>query len=223
MPALLLACTRDPQRNRIRSAAFPVIKTLDDFQLSASSIPKAHLRLPIKARVGRRCRECRARRPTWHRQEPCADRTRARRRPRPARGCATSQPRTVERLFAGLADNTVGKVIDALLRHHEPQRSSGRGRSTPHRGRLVGDLEAWLDVVKEDRNHVAHRLGRRSREDAPHQYFLAESLYWLYVLCILRHCSAPVRVFSRIEEHQHMIWLAPKIAAAVQQWQAKRL
>jgi len=88
--------------------------------------------------------------------------------------------------------------------------------------RLVGDVESWLDVIRDDRNDVAHHLGRRSRDDAPHQYFLAESLYWLFVMCALRHCSTPEPVFTRIKQHQHMIWLGPKIAAAVQQWISKK-
>lgn len=88
--------------------------------------------------------------------------------------------------------------------------------------RLVGDVESWLDVIRDDRNDVAHHLGRRSRDDAPHQYFLAESLYWLFVMCVLRHCSTPEPVFDRIKKHHHMIWLGPKIAAAVQQWKSKK-
>lgn len=85
----------------------------------------------------------------------------------------------------------------------------------------MGDLDSWLDVVRDDRDDVAHHLGRRSRDDAPDQYFLAESVYWLFVLCMLRHCSAPDSVFDQIKQHQDIIWLGPKIQAAVQRWKAK--
>jgi hypothetical protein len=66
-----------------------------------------------------------------------------------------------------------------------------------------------------------HHIGRRSRHDAPDQYFLAESVYWLFALCMLRDCAAPDAVFRGIKEHQHMIWLAPQVETAVQRWKAR--
>ena len=103
---------------RLRVAAFPVTKTLDDFQLAASSIPpatfaylaslewidaaenvvlvgppgtgKSHVLIGLGHAAVHTGRRVR--------YLTAAD--------------------LVERLFAGLADNTVGRVIDTLLRHH---------------------------------------------------------------------------------------------------------
>ena len=103
---------------RIRAANFPVVKTLEEFQLAASSIPKAtydylaslewidaaenvvlvgppgtgksHLLIALGHAAVHDGRRVRY----------------------------LTAAELVERLFAGLADNTVGKTIDALLRHH---------------------------------------------------------------------------------------------------------
>ncbi len=104
--------------NRIRSAAFPVIKTLDEFQLSASSIPKPTFDYLAglewidaaenvvlvgppgtgKSHVLIALGHAAAHHGHRVRYLTAAD--------------------LVERLFARLADNTVGKTIDTLLRNH---------------------------------------------------------------------------------------------------------
>ncbi len=104
-------------RNRLRTAGFPVAKTLDEFQLPASSVPKvtfdylaglewltaaenillvgppgtgkSHLLIAL-----------------GHAAVHAGHRARY-----------LTAAELVERLFAGLADNTVGRVIDTLLRH----------------------------------------------------------------------------------------------------------
>ncbi len=104
--------------NRIRAAAFPVIKTLAEFQLSASSIPPAtfdylsglewidaaeNLVLVGPPGTGKSHVLIAVGHAAVH------DGKRVR---------YLTAADLVERLFAGLADNTVGKVIDGLLRHH---------------------------------------------------------------------------------------------------------
>ncbi len=104
--------------NRLRTAGFPVAKTLDEFQLASSSIPTATLaylaglewvdaadnvvlvgppgtgKSHVLIGLG-------------HAVVHAGKRVRY-----------LTAAELVERLFAGLADNTVGKTIDALLRHH---------------------------------------------------------------------------------------------------------
>lgn len=103
---------------RIRAANFPVVKTLEEFQLGSSSIPqatydylaglkwidaaenvvlvgppgtgKSHLLIALGHAVVHDGR----------------------------RGRYLTAAELVERLFARLADHTVGKTIDGLLRHH---------------------------------------------------------------------------------------------------------
>ena len=103
---------------RVRASNFPVVKTLEEFQLGSSSIPK----------------------PTYDYLAglewiDAAENVVLVGRPGPGKshllialGHAAvydgrrirylTAAELVERLFAGLADNTVGKTVDALLRHH---------------------------------------------------------------------------------------------------------
>jgi DNA replication protein DnaC len=52
-----------------------------------------------------------------HRQEPRPDRTRHRRRSGRAQGPLLHRAELTEALYRGLADNSVGRVIDTLLRN----------------------------------------------------------------------------------------------------------
>ena len=105
-------------RTRLKAAAFPVTKTLDEFDLGVSSVPQGHLHLPRLAGMDHApARIC-----AWS--------------ARPARARATCSSRSAsppsqaghkvryftaaeltETLYRGLADNSVGRVIDTLLRN----------------------------------------------------------------------------------------------------------
>ena len=104
--------------NRLRAASFPVVKTLDQFQLSASSIPKPtfdylaslewidaaeNVVLVGPPGTGKSHILTALGHAAVHAQRRVRYLTAA---------------ELVERLFAGLADNTVGKTIDSVLRHH---------------------------------------------------------------------------------------------------------
>jgi hypothetical protein len=81
---------------------------------------------------------------------------------------------------------------------------------------LIGsDVEEWAKAIKFERDDIAHHLGRHIRRDSPDQYYLSESLYWAFALCMLREMNAPQAVFSRIIKHQHMGFLGPKVESAV--------
>ena len=103
--------------NRLKAAAFPVIKTLEGFDVAASSIPQATIDYLASLEW------IRAHNIIWPlsvRPVP-ARRTRPD-RARPRRGAAGHKVRyftaadLVDTLYRGLADNTVGKIIDTLLR-----------------------------------------------------------------------------------------------------------
>lgn len=81
---------------------------------------------------------------------------------------------------------------------------------------LVGNLDAWSVVVKSNRDDIGHHYGRRPDQGGSATYFLSESLYWLFVLCMLRESGAPDAVFERIKEHPQIAWLGPKVQAVVQ-------
>ncbi|GGQ05957.1 ApeA N-terminal domain 1-containing protein [Streptosporangium pseudovulgare] len=81
--------------------------------------------------------------------------------------------------------------------------------------KLVGDVDTWAEVVRKDRDDIAHHLGTQVKQTPSAQLFLADSLYWLFILCMLRDVKAPQAVFDRIEKHSELKWLGPKIQAAL--------
>ncbi|MFI9774624.1 hypothetical protein ACIHCV_07925 [Streptomyces sp. NPDC051956] len=81
---------------------------------------------------------------------------------------------------------------------------------------LVGDVEKWSQVIKSNRDDIGHHYGRRPDQGGAQKYVLAESAYWLFILCMLREAKAPQSVFEKIKNHSEWTWLAPKVQAVVQ-------
>ena len=73
---------------------------------------------------------------------------------------------------------------------------------------LVGDTAAWAAAVTRARNEVAHHLEHPVRRASPATLYLSMSLYYLFVLCMLRTTGAPDTVYGRITEHGQYLWLA---------------
>jgi hypothetical protein len=61
---------------------------------------------------------------------------------------------------------------------------------------LVGDVEKWSKVLKHQRDDAAHHLDRRV--GGSDQYFMGESAYWLFALCMMREAAFPESVLDRI-------------------------
>jgi len=78
---------------------------------------------------------------------------------------------------------------------------------------LVGDPDSWTKKIVRQRDIVAHHLGRLP--DGSEHLFLADSAYWLFVMCMLRLADVPSAVFARIEKDRHIEWLAPRIQAVL--------
>jgi DNA replication protein DnaC len=70
--------------NRLKAAAFPVIKTLEGFDVSASSIPQATFDYLSSLEWARAQHNLAIIGPAWYRQESHPDRARSRRYPRRA-------------------------------------------------------------------------------------------------------------------------------------------
>ncbi len=100
----------------MKAAAFPVAKTLDDFDVAASSIKTATFdylaSLEWIAARGERV----SRRSRRDRQKPPAGRRRPRRHRRRPTVRYFTAAELVETLYRGLADNSVGRVIDNILK-----------------------------------------------------------------------------------------------------------
>ena len=79
---------------------------------------------------------------------------------------------------------------------------------------LVGDTAAWAAAVTRARNEVAHHLEHPVRRASPATLYLSMSLYYLFVLCMLRTTGAPDTVYGRIIEHGQYRWLASAVRDA---------
>lgn len=80
---------------------------------------------------------------------------------------------------------------------------------------LAGDIASWAEAVRLDRDDVAHHFGRRTRSSSIKTFYLWESLYFLYVLCILRLCDSTEDVFTHIQEHAAYRQLARQIRSVI--------
>ncbi len=80
---------------------------------------------------------------------------------------------------------------------------------------LVGDVSRWVEAIRLERDEVAHHFGRRMRTSSTTIYYLWESLYWLYVICILRDSGAPEDVFEHLQRHGQYQRLIRRIQAVI--------
>jgi hypothetical protein len=77
---------------------------------------------------------------------------------------------------------------------------------------LVANVDEWVKIVKSDRDDIGHHFGRRQRQHTAEQFYLSESAYWLYVLCLLRLAEAPGTVFARITDNYRFQGLGRRLA-----------
>jgi hypothetical protein len=76
---------------------------------------------------------------------------------------------------------------------------------------LVADVPAWATRVTRERNDAAHTLGLGS--DASDQYFIARSLYWLYLICLLREAQMPKKVLDHIARNPEFLLVQERLRA----------
>ncbi|RKF24642.1 hypothetical protein [Micromonospora globbae] len=77
---------------------------------------------------------------------------------------------------------------------------------------LVAHVDEWVKIVKSDRDDIGHHFGRRQSQHTLEQFYLSESTYWLYVLCLLRLADAPDAVFAQIAGNYQFEGLARRLA-----------
>jgi hypothetical protein len=80
---------------------------------------------------------------------------------------------------------------------------------------LVGDVGRWAETIRLERDDIAHHFGRRMRSSGSDTYYLWRSLYWLFVICILRDSAAPQEVFGHMRQHSQYQWLVPRVQALI--------
>jgi len=79
---------------------------------------------------------------------------------------------------------------------------------------LVQDVDRWVREVKDDRDDIAHHYGRRLRHQTREQLFLSDSVYWLFVYCMMRLAGASDAAFERAARNPSVRWTKRGLAGA---------
>jgi hypothetical protein len=58
-------------------------------------------------------------------------------------------------------------------------------------------ISKWCAKAKDERNEVAHHLGRQPQDSAT-LFYISQAAYWLLVICLLREAEAPDIVFEHM-------------------------
>jgi ApeA N-terminal domain 1 len=116
----------------------------------------------------------------------------------------------------------------AALEAWDLKKTGGRkgGQLLPRLGRLtarlgsdfenlVGDLSLWTKLVLDTRNGVAHHDEGILEGRSSDQYALAESLYWLYVMLVLKSLDADAAALSRLVKHPQLVHWSDRIRRVV--------
>jgi hypothetical protein len=77
---------------------------------------------------------------------------------------------------------------------------------------LIGQhsTDDWTKIAKTARNDLAHHSEMFRTSGSVGEYLLAEQLFWLFALCLLRLAQAPDEVFETIDKHGQFRWLAER-------------
>ena len=79
---------------------------------------------------------------------------------------------------------------------------------------IAQDFAEWAKSVKETRHDLAHHRERFRAEGSVGDHILAEQLFWLFAICMLRLARAPQAVFTTISNHAQIRWLGEKAKAS---------
>ena len=113
---------------------------------------------------------------------------------------AFTSAEALRRIQLGSQNINMSKELNALA-----------GQAGPAFLALVGDLDSWTKrVIQVRQNRVVHR-GLQESSEGLTLYLLAETLYFLVVLCLLQECDVPARTMTKIQEHQRFSMLAKDI------------
>jgi len=79
---------------------------------------------------------------------------------------------------------------------------------------IVIDPDQWVERVVNTRDDLAHHRERFRTDGSVGDYLLAEQLFWLFVLCMLRLTDAPDTVYEGIGKHSQIRWLTERADAS---------
>lgn len=72
------------------------------------------------------------------------------------------------------------------------------------------DPGQWVERVVRTRDDLAHHREQFRNSGSVGDSLLAEQLFWLFVLCMLRLADVPDRVYERIGKHPQIRWLTER-------------
>ena len=84
----------------------------------------------------------------------------------------------------------------------------------PFHDLIVICTDQWVERVVNTRDDLAHHRERFRTDGSVGDHLLAEQLFWLFVLCLLRLTRAPDAVYERIGKHPQTRWLTERATAA---------
>lgn len=80
---------------------------------------------------------------------------------------------------------------------------------------IVDDSVDWSKRVKTLRNTLAHHGDQLRLDGSAGGHLIAEQLFWLFTLCLLRVAEMPDVVFDSISNHAQWMWLREQAADGV--------
>jgi hypothetical protein len=72
---------------------------------------------------------------------------------------------------------------------------------------IVINPDEWVERVVTTRDDLAHHREQFRTDGTVGDHLLAEQLFWLFALCMLRLAEAPSAVYERINKHPQIRWL----------------
>ncbi len=80
----------------------------------------------------------------------------------------------------------------------------------PFQDLIAVDSDHWAQQVVDTRDDLAHHRESFRATGGAGDHLLAEQLFWLFTMCMLRLTDAPPEVFERITQHRQTRWLTEK-------------
>lgn len=79
---------------------------------------------------------------------------------------------------------------------------------------IVIDPDQWVQRVVTTRDDLAHHREQFRTDGSVGDHLLAEQLFWLFVICMLRLAEAPDAAYERVIKHSQIRWLIDRAEAS---------
>jgi hypothetical protein len=79
----------------------------------------------------------------------------------------------------------------------------------------VADVDKWSEFLKEERHEHAHNRSQRPSSNVDHYWHMADSVYWLIVLCLLSQIPTARPAIERVESSSGFEFMATSVSEIV--------